>query len=178
MDDGVIALLSARGAERIIHPGGTLQAHLLRVAERLGSWGARPALRRAGLAHAFYGTDGFPTALGDPSHREELIALTGPETEALVYLYGSCDRTFTHPRLAVDGVFRDRFTGRELHPPQSALRDFAEISVANELDIAELDPAFHARYGPRLRALFTAWGRLLSAPARRDVDRILPRASS
>ncbi|WP_106401181.1 DUF6817 domain-containing protein [Actinocorallia populi] len=172
MDDDVIALLSARGAREISHPGGTLHTHLIRVAERLASWGARPALRRAGLAHAFYGTDGFPTALGDPADRAELTAVTGPETEALVYLYGSCDRSFTYSRLSTDGTFRDRFTGLETHPPRPLLRDFAELSVANELDIADLDPAFRARYGPALHALFASWDHLLSGPARRAVHQI------
>jgi hypothetical protein len=60
-----IELLVSRGAHEITHPGGTLLAHLERVHALLDQWGARPALRLAGLCHAFYGTDGFPAALGD-----------------------------------------------------------------------------------------------------------------
>jgi hypothetical protein len=47
-------------------------AHLKRVKALLDSWGARPALAAAGLCHAFYGTDGFPTALLDLEHRADL----------------------------------------------------------------------------------------------------------
>src|SRR4029079_13032326 len=52
--------LIARGAAELRHPGGTLLAHLRRTHDTLAGWGARPALRLAGLAHATYGTDGFP----------------------------------------------------------------------------------------------------------------------
>ncbi|MEU2592432.1 DUF6817 domain-containing protein [Streptomyces albidoflavus] len=58
-----LALLGERGAGRLPHPGGDLATHLRRVHSQLATWGARPALRLAGLCHAFYGTDGFPTAL-------------------------------------------------------------------------------------------------------------------
>lgn len=173
MDD-VIAFLSSRGAARIAHPGGTLQSHLVRVAERLESWGARPALRLAGLTHAFYGTAGFPIALGDPARRAELTELIGPEAESLVYLYGSCDRAFTYPRLLTDGTFRDRFADQESNPPKEALQDFVELTAANELDIAQTDPAFRTHHGPGLRVLFTDWDPLLSPPARQSVRRILP----
>lgn len=60
--DQAIALLRKLGAADIAHPGGTLVAHLQRVQRQLAEWGARPALQLAGLCHAFYGTDGFPTA--------------------------------------------------------------------------------------------------------------------
>jgi hypothetical protein len=90
-------LLASRGAAGIPHPGGTLLAHLERVHALLAQWGARPALRRAGLCHAFYGTDGFAVALGDPSRRDELASMVGEEAERLVYLYASCDRGFSYP---------------------------------------------------------------------------------
>jgi len=85
----VAETLASRGAAGIAHPGGTLLAHLERVHALLTEWGARPAVRLAGLCHAYYGTDGFPVALGDPRRREELAAITGPEAERLVYL--ACD---------------------------------------------------------------------------------------
>lgn len=62
------------GAEDIPHPGGTLLAHLRRVRTRLASWDARPALQLAGLCHAFYGTDGFPT----PCSRSTAVATSRP----------------------------------------------------------------------------------------------------
>lgn len=167
-----IDLLVSRGAREIAHPGGTLLAHLERVHALLERWEARPALRLAGLCHAFYGTDGFPTALGEVTRRDELAAVIGEEAERLVYLYAGCDRAFSYPRLTA-GPVKERFTGDVLHPPLASRRDFAEITVANELDIVNVNPEIRARYGPELRALFTSWERLLSAPARQAVQATL-----
>ncbi|MER6731370.1 DUF6817 domain-containing protein [Streptomyces puniciscabiei] len=161
-----VAFLRERGAARLAHPGGTLLAHLQRVERQLAEWGARPALRLAGLCHACYGTDGFPGALLPPERRAELAAVIGTEAEALVYLYGSCDRKATYPALAEDdGVFQDRFTGRAHVPEAGPRRDFAELTAANELDLARLDPAFRGRWGPALLGLFTRVRPLLSPPA-------------
>lgn len=171
-----VDLLVARGAGEIAHPGGTLLVHLRRVHTLLGQWGARPALRLAGLCHAFYGTDGFPVALGPVSRRQDLADVIGAEAEALVYLYGSCDRGHSYPRLAAGGeaAFRDRFTGALFEPPRERLRDFAEITVANELDIVGVDQATRERYGTALLGLFTSWRPLLGDPARRAIETTLP----
>lgn len=177
MDDRTAAaldLLAERGAKEITHPGGTLMDHLRRVHAMLERWEARPAVRLAGLCHAFYGTDGFARALGETGRRADLVACVGEEAENLVYFYASCDRAFSHPGLADGGPFRDRFTGRPFDPPLAARRDFAEITVANELDIAGIDPQFRRRHGPALRELFTSWDVLLSDPARRAVRSVLP----
>jgi Domain of unknown function (DUF6817) len=171
----MIELLDERGAAGISHPGGTLLAHLQRVHALLAQWGARPAVRLAGLSHAFYGTDGFATALGDSSRRDELAAVIGQEAERLVYLYASCDRRYSYPRLAEHaGPFKDRFTGAILRPPLALRRDFAELTAANELDIAAASPDFRAEAGPGLLRLFTTWKSLLSGPAWQSVQATLP----
>jgi hypothetical protein len=168
-------LLTVHGAAGISHPGGTLLAHLQRVHALLAQWGARPAVRLAGLSHAFYGTDGFATALGSPGRRDELAAIIGEEAERLVYLYASCDRRFSYPHLADRaGPFKDRFTGTVLRPPQSLRRDFAELTAANELDLAVVSPDFRAQAGPGLLCLFTSWKNLLSGPAWQSVQTTLP----
>ncbi|MFD9406343.1 DUF6817 domain-containing protein [Streptomyces sp. NPDC059989] len=174
MPDHVVAWLRELGAGRVEHPGGTLLAHLGRVRELLGSWGARPALQRAGLCHAFYGTDGFATALLPPDRRAELAAVIGAEAEEIVYLYAACDRAASYPSLADDeAAFRDRFTGR-VHSPAVALRrDLAELSAANELDLARIDPAFRAAWGGELLALFDRFRPLLSEPAWRECQAVL-----
>ncbi|MFI6409103.1 DUF6817 domain-containing protein [Streptomyces sp. NPDC050548] len=165
-----MALLLRLGAADIEHPGGTLAAHLQRVRHRLADWGARPALRLAGLCHACYGTDGFPTALLPvDTGRAELAEVIGAEAEGIVYLYGACDRKATYPRLAeADGDYRDRFTGRVHTPDPRLRRDLAELTAANELDLAHHDFAFRERWGPELLALFTRFRPLLSQPAWRD----------
>ncbi|WP_030677398.1 DUF6817 domain-containing protein [Streptomyces sp. NRRL B-1347] len=164
--DRALELLHERHADDIPHPGGTLLAHLRRVQARLASWNARPALQLAGLCHAFYGTDGFPTALLPLERREEVAALIGTEAEAVVYLYASCDRKATYPLLhRADAPFQDRFTGRASHPGPQLRRDFAELSAANELDLAHVDAEFRDAYGRELFALFSRLKDSLSAEA-------------
>ncbi|MGX1627128.1 DUF6817 domain-containing protein [Streptomyces albidoflavus] len=169
-----LALLGERGAGRLPHPGGDLATHLRRVHSQLATWGARPALQLAGLCHAFYGTDSFPTALLPLPRRAELAAVIGEEAEELVYLYASCDRPATYPGLAdPEAPFHDRFTGTTTLPSLAARRDFAEISAANELDLAAHDPDFRAAHGPDLLALFTRVSSLLSPAAWADCQAVL-----
>ncbi|MGW6400428.1 DUF6817 domain-containing protein [Streptomyces sp. NPDC055134] len=172
--DQAIVLLRKLGAADIAHPGGTLVAHLQRVQGQLAVWGARPALQAAGLCHAFYGTDGFPTALLSLDSRAELAEVIGAEAEAIVYLYASCDRRATYPTLVdAEGAFRDRFTGRLYAPEPHLRRDFAELSAANELDLARIDPAFREKWGAELLSLFTRFQPLLSHPAWSDCRTVL-----
>ncbi|MEC7054891.1 hypothetical protein RFN57_21730 [Streptomyces violaceochromogenes] len=168
-----VALLRGLGAADIAHPGGTLLAHLRRVQRQLAAWDARPALQLAGLCHAFYGTDGFPEALLPLDRRGELAAAVGAEAESLVYLYASCDRGATYPTLAdADGPFHDRFTGLSHVPEPQGRRDFAELSAANETDLARLDPAFRDQWGSELLGLFTRVRPLLSQPAWSDCQEV------
>ena len=161
-----VEMLEAAGAARIEHPGGTLLAHLTRVEAALETWGARPALASAGLCHAFYGTDGFPTSLLDLEQRADLAEAIGDEAEGLVYFYASCDRKASYRGLSEpDGIFRDRFTGVDFPPSAQQRRDFAELTAANELDLVVVNPANRARYGSALLALFGRWRPLLSDPA-------------
>ncbi|MFJ4688043.1 DUF6817 domain-containing protein [Streptomyces sp. NPDC091377] len=165
-------LLRHLGAESLPHPGGTLLTHLDRVHLRLISWQVRPALQVAGFCHALYGTDGFPKTLIPLDRRTAVAAAIGSEPEALVYLYASCDRRATYPALP-DGPFHDRFTGATRTPSRARLRDFAELTAANELDLAAHDPDFRARYGPELLTLFTRFRPLLGEAAWADCRAVL-----
>ncbi|MEF2528390.1 MULTISPECIES: DUF6817 domain-containing protein [Streptomyces] len=172
-EERALALLRGLGAERVAHPGGTLLAHLGRVRDLLGAWGARPDLRLAGLCHAVYGTDGFPVALLPVGRRAEVAGAVGVEAERLAYVYASCDRGVSYPGLGAEGVIRDRFTGEERRPGGREVRDFAELTAANELDLARTDPAFRRAWGGELAALFRRWEGLLSEPARRECRAVL-----
>lgn len=166
VDARAVAMLEAAGAALIDHPGGTLLAHLVRTEELLLSWGARPELATAGLCHAFYGTDGFDRALLALDERAELVGAVGEETEALVYFYASCDRKASYRTLAEpDGEFVDRFTGARTRPGLELRRDFAELTAANELDIASVSPQMREQHGAQLAALFERWQTLLSPAA-------------
>ena len=148
--------LISRGADRMAHPGGTLLEHLRRVAALLRSWGADPAVETAGLCHACYGTDGYDHPLVGIADRHILSELIGSPAEALVYLYGSCDRKVVYPRLAGSAPvpFRDRFTGRTVAPTEREVRAFMEITAANELDVVRRNPAIAAEHGAGLFRLF------------------------
>ncbi|MEV6676941.1 DUF6817 domain-containing protein [Streptomyces erythrochromogenes] len=174
MADRAVAWLRELGARDVTHPGGTLLAHLERVQGLLASWGARPALQRAGLCHAFYGTDGYPTALLPLTRRADLAEVIGEEAESIVYLYAACDRAASYPTLdRAEAAFRDRFTGRVHSLPERSRRDLAGLSAANELDLARMDPAFRAAWGGELLALFGRLRGLLGEPAWRECQAVL-----
>lgn len=163
-DSDVHSWLRERGAETIAHPGGTLYRHLCRVHHRLGELGCGVDAQLAGLAHAAYGTDGFDVTLLDRADRVTLRELVGDDAEALVYLYGICDRRRTWRNLATTGEIVDRFTGRtwKLEPDQ--LQPFVDLSIVNELDVIEQDPSIADKYGDYFRSLFAAWTPVASPP--------------
>jgi hypothetical protein len=171
--------LLAYGADRIDHPGGTLHAHLGRVAQTLADWGAAEDVRLAGLCHATYGTDGFDQALLAIEDRKKLRDVIGATAEALVYLYAACDRRTVYPRL--DGhapvEFTDRFAQTILTVEEPQLRAFLEITAANELDVLARQPVMLAEYGPSLLALFSRNRELLTTPAWQACDALLTPAS-
>ncbi|MGW5422120.1 DUF6817 domain-containing protein [Streptomyces sp. NPDC003943] len=167
-------LLTRRGAATLPHPGGTLLAHLERVESRLAAWGGRSDLRLAGLCHAFYGTDGFAESLLPLERRGELAAAIGTEAEELVHFYASCDREFSYGRLAAeDGPFRDRFSDTTFLPTARRRADFAELTAANELDLAAANPEFRTAWGGPLLRLFTRWRPRLSERAFADARALL-----
>lgn len=160
--------LLERGAGQLPHPGGTLYEHLIRVAALLADWGAGQDLQAAGLCHACYGTGGYPHALLRLDERAVLTGLAGARAEALVYLYGSCDRSAVYPALKQPGPvpFRDRFTGRTHIPPEHDIRAFTELTAANELDVIRHNAALAARHGVALQQFFAGARARLSDAAR------------
>jgi hypothetical protein len=142
--NAVRELLAERGAGDIGHAGGSLLEHLTRTSELLAAWGASEELRSVGLAHAFYGTDGFGERLLGLDQRDVLRQAVGEAVEAQVYRYASCGRDRTYPHLAdrPDILFHDRFAGTETAIPADRLHWFAELTAANELDVVlHLDTA-------------------------------------
>jgi hypothetical protein len=165
--------LRQHGAERIQHPGGTLYAHLSRVHDRLCGYELDVHLQLAGLAHAVYGTDGFATALTDPSDRVTIRALVGTRAEALIFLYGGCDRARSWRRLADTGEVVNRFTGQVETLDPAQLRPFVDLTIVNELDVIEQDPAVAAEHGPYLRNLFASWAPVASPQVTSDARQVL-----
>jgi len=165
--------LRERGAEEIGHAGGSLYAHLCRVHDRLTALGLGEQVRLAGLTHAAYGTDGFAASLLDVADRAVLRELIGAPAEEQVYLYGGCDRGHTWRALASTGEIRSRFTGNVEAPTPAGLRDFADLSIVNELDVVEQDPEIAREHGDYFRDVFAGWAALASPSVIADARRVL-----
>ena len=163
------------GADEIDHPGGTLLAHLVRTASLLHRWDADDDLVLAGLFHAAYGTDGFAPSLIQLDQRADLQSIIGREAEAIIYTYACCDRTASYPLIgdaAID-CFIDRHTGAPIEMSEQALRDFVELTYANELDLVAYNQEFAAEFGPALKQVFNQWTHLASEPAIAHLHEVL-----
>ena len=160
--------LAALGADDFPHVAGSLGPHLLRTASLLREWGNRPALCFAGLYHAVYGTDGIRGSLVAPEHRRAIIDIIGSEAESIAYLYGACDRQTFHPRIGTAAAlqFVDRFTRSEYPIESPALRDFCELTLANELELGRSSEAFFVKHRDDLAALAAQMAPFVSARAR------------
>jgi len=169
----VLDWLRACGAASIPHPGGSLYDHLGRVAERLARHGADADECQAALAHAAYGTDGFPYPLLDVSERATLRRLIGVTAEEMVYRYGGCDRGRTWRQLPATGVVWSRFTTHAESPTPGGLRAFVDLSIANELDVYERSPEIAAKAGDYFRDVFLRWAPLASPAVMDDCRRVL-----
>jgi hypothetical protein len=69
--------------------------------------------------------------------RNLVVDPVGPDTEAIIYSYASCDRGSTYPNL-LEGRshrFADRFDGGAVEPTLSQLQNFVDLSLANEADV-------------------------------------------
>ncbi len=156
-DHEIFQKLQALGAGEFTHVNGSLIDHLRGTHDLLRSWGANDVLCRAGLYHAAYGTDGYPGELAILEQREQIKALIGAGAEKLVYEYCACDRRFFWPQIGVEKppIFKDRFSGTEYSVGEEWLRNFCELTVANELEIARRDSKFVKNMDPVFRVLFT-----------------------
>jgi hypothetical protein len=130
------SLLDECGASAVAHLGGDLLTHLEGTEAILREWCVPDDVALAGLCHAAYGTDGFEPFLLTTADRPRLATAIGAGAEALVYLYAACVRGEVYPQLGAQVIdFRDRFTGAALRADRPWLTAFAEVSVANELEL-------------------------------------------
>lgn len=159
--------LRALGAAEFAHVHGTLERHLHGTERLLRLWGNREAVCIAGLYHAVYGTDGITGRLVGLDARNAIAEVIGVEAEALAYLYGACDRERYHPRIGTPAqqVFVDRFTATSYAISAPTLRDFCEITVANELELALRNPRFRQRRAGELMPLFDRMRGIVSGSA-------------
>jgi hypothetical protein len=161
-----VSFLESKSAGRVRHLGGSLLAHLKGTHDLLRRWGSPEFLCLAGLCHAAYGTDGFPTALLGLERRAELGEAIGPRAEEVVYFYASCDRARVYPQIGrVRPVqFRDRFSGEVFVPADSLFFPFLELTFANELEIVRGKPALIESTRGTLADLFGRCRGMISDP--------------
>jgi hypothetical protein len=147
-----LEFLRAQGTDRTPHIFGDLLEHLVGVEALVRQWGGSDLLALVALGHATYGTDGFAPLILELDDRPVLAGIIGPEAEALVYFYASCDRTHFYPQLAdpaterADLAFRDRFTGLVAPPEADALTVFMDLTYANEAELAAASPGGPAEW--------------------------------
>lgn len=137
------ALLRARGSKAMAHVNGcALDAHLRRVEEELGMFGAPAIARLAGAAHSAYGSELYPGTLVRLRDRRVLREVLGDVGEMLVFVYGTASQRAwyratlgeTRPFVAVNF-----YTGERVEIQSGALVGIVTLMHAADI-IAVLNP--------------------------------------
>ncbi|MFC3120236.1 DUF6817 domain-containing protein [Agaribacter flavus] len=161
-------LLGELGADEFKHIKGSLLQHLQGTRNLLNQWDAPLFLQDAGLYHAVYGTSGFDASLLSVKQRYDVAQIIGDDAEELVYQYCACSRRDFFTKL-LDGVEKpeliNRFTGDAYYLSDELLKNFCELTAANEVEIATSNPAFIDKHGTYLHRLFTQMAPFLSEAA-------------
>jgi hypothetical protein len=150
--EAAIEFLRRHGAATTPHIFGDLLSHLVGVESLVRSWGGSDVLALAALGHATYGTHGFEPAILERDSRSELVDAIGPEAEALVYFYASCDRDAFYPQLTSADIgpgdlrFLDRFDSTQIEPSAEYVRLFVDLTFANEVELAVASPGGPAEW--------------------------------
>lgn len=166
--------LAELGAGDFEHLDGSLIEHLNGTKKLLQHWGASSVLQDAGLYHAVYGTAGFDQHLVSTDQRSKIASIIGDAAEAIAYQYCACDRKSFFPMFSTHQtpLFSNRFTGEYYYLPADTLRDFCELTAANETEIAIDNDEFIKQYGQGLCGLFTNMAPYLSTFARRKTAKV------
>jgi len=166
--------LTELGAGNFDHIDGTLMQHLVGTRDVLASWGASTQLQDAGLFHAAYSTAGFGNHLVALDQRQQIADIIGKGAEKIVYEYCACDREVLYPRLATSDnpQFSNRFTGEEYFLAPDLFKNFCELTVSNEIEIAIGNPRFLKKHGAARHVIYKNMSTFLSEPANAAIDSI------
>ena len=162
------------GAGGFEHVDGTLWDHLLGTRDILADWGASTMLQDAGLFHACYSTAGFGEQLVELEQRNRIIEVIGEQAENIVYHYCACDRELFYPRFSETTTpkFTNRFNGEDYFLDDALLKDFCELTVANEIEIAVGNDKFIGKHGASRYRIYKAMSGYLSNSAINRVEKI------
>jgi len=166
--------LNELGAANFTHIDGTLMQHLIGTRDILASWGASTELQDAGLFHASYSTAGFRNSLVTLDRRQQIADIIGKTAEEIVYEYCACDREVLYPRLGTNcnPEFANRFTREEYFLNPILLKNFCELTVANEVEIAIDNPDFVQKHGAARHTIYRNMSALLSEPAKVAIESV------
>ncbi len=166
--------LAKLGAADFQHLNGNLIEHLKGTRDILASWSASEILQDAGLYHAAYGTAGFEQQMVSVEQRAKIANLIGSSAEEVVYQYCACDRAYFWPklRLETNPSFRNRFNGEIYSLKPQMLKDFCELTVANELEIESKQPG-SITVGGQLHTMFLSMRSLLSSAANKSIKSMI-----
>ena len=167
--------LAQLGAGEFVHLNSSLIEHLKATKDLLKDWGASDVLQDAGLYHAAYGTAGFEQSLVSPNQRMEITSIIGKDAEEIIYQYCACDRQDFFGKIVEEAplLFLNRFTEESYFLSEKVLKNFCELTVANELELAMNNTAFADEHGDGLYQLFSKMKPYLSDEALRQTKLIL-----
>lgn len=162
-------------ASDVDHINGSLFEHLKGTYFLLQSWGAGQELCLAGPYHALYGTSGFNNQLISHNERNKAQTILPKKVEHIVYTYCACNRDAFWPQIgsASPLIFFNRFTNDQYELTLKELRQFCELTVANELEIAKSNTVFIKKYGPSLTELFNRMEPFITKNASLSYKKIL-----
>lgn len=172
--------LSELGAGELDHIDGSLIDHLKGTRALLNEWSASPELQDAGLYHAVYGTAGFDENLVSTRQRVAIAKIIGDAAEEIVYQYCACDRADFFPRVGLEAnpEFKNRFTGERYYLDDALLKQFCELTAANEIEIALGNRLHVIEHGADLYDLLRRMAPYLSEPAQNKVEEVFGAASA
>jgi hypothetical protein len=118
------------------HSSRTLFDHLVGTRALLIDWSVETSISDAGLFHAVYGTESFPTAIVSTHLRQDVQAVIGREAEFLAYAFGVMTKQSFYANLdRSDGHHvMSRLYGDEMPVSDAQLNALCHISVANWLE--------------------------------------------
>lgn len=158
-----LEFLRRTGAEAIGHTGRNLLGHLGEVAAMLERWGARPALRDAGLFHSVYGTEFMRSPIIDSAEREGVRSLIGEEGEEIAWLWHSVRRASIEANLGRETGLRITLRDGTSRPvTRRQLQDVVTLWIA---DAVEQIAQRGRRAGRRMRDSLTPLLPLALEPA-------------
>jgi hypothetical protein len=135
------------------HSRTSLLCHLFGTYEILAQWRCEQWVCDSGLFHAIYGTAAFPLVRSQPLGRQQLQAVIGARSEALVHLFARISSSSLCEALhGANGPYRllDREDSSTIMVQLDQFQALCHLVAANWLEQSNRHPAGHAMYRPVL----------------------------